>query len=351
MKKLLILSLFAALCWQPLLYSQLQPKTLFAAGDWSFRSAPGRNSLQDYSARAGILIDENLTLGGFVGSQQFNRFNSSAPNVNTGYAGLFTRYFFKGNGPAVPFLAGEAFLGSRTFNFDVDELDFNRNLWGVYLGAGIDWFLSPSAAIEGQAGVQRFDEENLDPRTNILADIGLFFFLPPEGESLGRANPPMAAGLLMIGGRGSLHWEVSGGPTGSDPVIAFHPLFGYQFHPRWMVGGEFAFTSGQQAVDGSILDPSDLSIGLHPFLRLYINPEDKFKAFAEGMTGAAYQRHDFHSHYPFRLRGSAGVGFFLSSNMALEAFFGYQGVRDLDEGTIWKDNAIGGIGLRAFVGQ
>ena len=219
MKKLLILSLFAALCWQPLLYSQLQPKTLFAAGDWSFRSDPGRNSLQDYSARAGILIDENLTLGGFVGGQQFNRFNSSAPNVNTGYAGLFTRYFFKGNGPAVPFLAGEAFLGSRTFNFDVDELDFNRNLWGVYLGAGIDWFLSPSAAIEGQAGVQRFEVA----AASDAVGVGEFGLRPPawlssRPRSLRRSRswwcweqPPSTASRAPICGMTSAATRSGGG--------------------------------------------------------------------------------------------------------------------------------------------
>ena len=64
------------------------------------------------------------------------------------------------------------------------------SLWGFYLGGGLDWFLGSTTAIEGQAGIQRFDEENFDPQANILAKIGLFFFLPPEGESRGRAPRP-----------------------------------------------------------------------------------------------------------------------------------------------------------------
>ena len=350
MKKLLILSFFSALCWQ--LCGQMQPKTLFAAGDGSLLSNLDAYSVQDYNARAGILLDENLTLGGFVHRQQFSRFRSNGPDITAQYFGLFTRYFFEDNGKWVPFLAGEAFLGSRDFNFDVAELNFNHNLWGFFLGGGIDWFLGPSAAIEGQAGVQWFDEEEAEPRTNILANVGLFFFLPPEGESLGRANPAMARGLMMIGGQGSFQWNISNNDTGSGPVFAIYPVIGYQFDPRWMVGGGFTFTSGQQEVGGGvILDEFDLSVGLHPFLRLYLNPDDKFKVFAEGMAGAAFQRNSFNNEYPFRLRGSMGVDFFLSSYMALEAFLGYQGVRDIKTDTGWEDNLVGGLGLRAFVGK
>ena len=178
------------------------------------------------------------------------------------------------------------------------------------------------------------------------------FFPLKEKAGAAPPAPAMTKGLLMIGDQGSFQWNISNNDTGSDPIIAIHPVVGYQFDPRWMTGSEFTFTSGQQVVGGGvILDAFDLSVGLYPFLRLYINPDDKFNVFAEGMAGAANQRHDFHNHYPFRLRGSAGVDFFLFSNMALEASFGYQGVRDLDEGTIWKDSLVGGIGLRAFVSK
>ncbi len=338
------------MCCHLPLFSQLQPKTLFATGNGSLFSNFDRYLLQEYNARAGILLDENLTLGGFGERRQFDRFNSSGPDVTAQYFGLFTRYFFKGAGPANFFLEGEAFFGSRDFNFDVDELNFSRGAWGFYLGGGQDWFLSPTAAIEGRAGVQWSDEEESDARTNILANIGLAFFLPPDGESLGRTTPGLTDGMLMIGGSGSFRWDVSNSGAGSDPVIAIQPLFGLQVHPRWMVGGEFSYTRGQQVVGGGvILEEYDLSVGLHPFIRLYLNPADKFKVFAEGMAGAAYQDHGSHSHYPFRLRGSAGLDFFLSSNMALEAFVGYQGVRDLDEGSIWEDNLVGGVGLRVFL--
>lgn len=352
MKRSLILFSLAALSWSQALHAQLQPKTIFAAGDWALRSDLDNKAIQEYDARAGILIDENMTLGGLARQEQFNRFNSSGPDITAQRYGLFTRYFFRGSAQAVPFLEGEAFLGSRNFNFDVDELDFTRSLGGFYLGGGLTWFLSHTAAIEAQAGLQRFYEEDFDPQTNLLANISLFFFLPPEGESLGRAIPPMAGGMLMIGGRSSFRWRISKGETGSGPVISIHPLFGYQIHPRWMVGGEFRFTSGQQVEGGGvILDEFDLSVGLHPFLRLYINPDDKFKVFAEGMAGAAFQRNSFNNEYPFRLRGSAGLDFFLSSNMALEAFLGYQAAKGLDADVGWEGGLVGGAGLRAFVGK
>lgn len=352
MKKLSFLIFITILGWNLPLYGQLQPKTIFATGGWAFFSDLDRHSLQDYNARAGILLDENLTLGGLVQRQHFERFNNSGPDITLQYYGLFSRYFFKRSSKMAPFLAGEVFFGSRDFNSDIDELDFSRSLWGWSLSGGADWFLSPSTAIEGRIGVQWFDEEDIDARTNILADVGLFFFLPPEGESLGRTTPSMAPGLLLIGGSGSLRWDVSDGETGSDPVIAVHPIIGYQFHPRWMAGGEFRFTSGvQEAGGGVILDESDLTVGLYPFLRLYINPDDKFKVFAEGMAGAAFRRNSFNNEYPFRLRGSAGLDLFLSSNMALEAFLGYQGFKGLDSDLGWEDELVGGLGLRAFVGN
>ena len=352
MKKLPLLFLLATLAWNLPLYGQLQPKSLFATGDWSFSSDLDRQSLQDYSAKAGILIDENITLGGLFGRQLYNRFNSNGPDITVQHFGLFSRYFFKGSEKAVAFLEGQAFLGSRDFNFDIDELDFNRSFWGMYLGAGVDWFLGATAAIEGQAGLQRLDEEGLNPRTDILARVGILFLLPPEGESLGRVAPPLSEGLLMVGGQGSFQWRVSDGETGSDPVIAIRPIFGFQFHPRWMAGGVFTFTSGQQVLGGGvILDEHDLSVALHPFLRLYINPEDKFKVYAEGMAGAAFQRNSFNNEYPFRLRGSAGLDFFLSSNMAVEFFLGYQAVKGLDADFGWEDGLVGGLGLRAFVGK
>ncbi|MCO6478519.1 MAG: hypothetical protein J5I94_17945 [Phaeodactylibacter sp.] len=352
MKKSSFFFFLALLCGSLPLYSQLQPKTIFAAGDWALISDLDRYAAQDYNARAGILLDENLTLGGFANRQRYDRFSDGGPDVTLQYQGLFTRYFFQGNGKVAPFLSGEVFFGNRDFNSDIDELNFNRNLWGWRFGAGADWFLGPTAAIEGQAGVQWFDEEDVDARTNILADVGLFFFLPPEGESLGRANPPMATGMLMIGGRGSFRWEVSESDTGADPVIAILPVFGYQFHPRWMIGGEFRFTSGQQETGGGvILDESDLTVALYPFLRLYLNPDDKFKVFTEGMAGAGFHRNNFNNEYPFRLRGSAGLDFFLSSNMAVEFFLGYQGVKGLNSDLDWEDGLTGGLSLRAFVGK
>lgn len=352
MKKILLLFVLAALNGSHPLYGQLLPKTLFASGDWALRSDLDNNAIQEYGARAGILIDENLTLGGLASQEQFNRFNSSGPDITAQRYGLFTRYFFKGGARAAPFLEGEAFLGSRNFNFDVDELDFTRILGGFYLGGGLAWFLNPTAAVEGRAGLQRHYEEDLDPRTNLLADIGLSYFLSPGGESLGGATPPLVGGMLMAGGQASFRWRASGGETGSDPVIAVRPLIGYQLHPRWMAGGAFTFTSGQQVEGGGvILDEFDLSVGLHPFLRLYINPGDKFKVFAEGMAGAAFQRNRFNNEYPFRLRGSAGLDLFLSSNMALEAFLGYQTAKDLDADAGWEDGLAGGLGLRAFVGK
>ena len=352
MKKQLILLSFAVLCCGLPLFGQLQPKTLFATGDWSFFSDLDNQSIQDYNARAGILIDENLTLGGFLNRQHFERFSNTGPDITHQLYGLFSRYFFKSNGQAVPFLEGEAFFGSRNFNFEDNDLDFNNTLWGFYLGGGLDWLLSSSAAIEGRAGVQLLDEEGLDARANVLADLGLAFFLPAGGGSIGSANPPLAQGLLMIGGKASFQWDISGNDTGADPMIAIHPLFGYQFHPRWMAGGAFSFTSGQQeGATGAVLNEADLTVGLYPFIRLYINPDDKFKAFAEGMAGAAFERNSFNNEYPFRLRGSAGADFFLSPEMALEGLIGYQGAKNLDANTGWEDGLVISVGLRAFAGR
>lgn len=321
------------------LYGQIQPKTMFAGGNYELNTDLDDYGFLNTTTEAGIVTDGAFALGARI-LRSFAVFDSEFLADRSRWGGaLFARYYLPQESATAFFVHAEAglenlnlFLEDRNGDNDFEE---NTSTVSFRMGLGMNNFIAPTAAFETVAGFFWSQTEDADARWGVSADLGLRLFLPVDREKMGKSGPALTAGMSMVGANGSFTGELSDDNFFS---LNLNPDYGYLLTPFFMIGAEAQYFTATDA--GNI-------VALRPLLRFYLNPQSRFMVFLTGVGGFEYQSNDSVSKTLWQLRAGPGINHFLTPDLALEAFLGYRS-RDLSDEL--NNELIATLGIRAFLG-
>lgn len=143
-------------------------------------------------------------------------------------------------------------------------------------------------------------------------------------------------GKCFVAGNSSLRLDVGkekysySGTTSENfkfTYINFDPMAGYFLIDRLPVGLYMDINvSNEDYTNSSLWKTRSLIAG--PFVRYYLKPIKKFNPFAEARVGfgtyrEGYDNSDMSKESAFSYRLGAGASYFLTDNVALDSFIGY----------------------------
>lgn len=149
MKKLLFMISFALICSGTHLLGQVEKGNYLIGGTSAinYSKADGQQGVFGFGLQPnwGIFATDRLVVGGELG---FSISTSSDFTSTVFGIGPFGRYYFK-IGEKNVWLFGNAGFNYNVNSLNNDLFDFSTNAFTFFVGPGIDYFITPSVAVEG----------------------------------------------------------------------------------------------------------------------------------------------------------------------------------------------------------
>jgi hypothetical protein len=323
-----------------LLAAQMEKNTIFAGLGLSLVVEPDIAGRLNQNTMAGVLIDNMFAIGARTSSSDVYDFRRGFPDSYSTDYSLLGRFYFPGSERISPFFSLEAGVGLHRVDYDNDLFDQRTVSWILAGGGGLNWFVTPTAGFEAALYFHWRSEENVDPEMSLRFDITPQLLFHSSKERLGAAaKTGLGAGKLMLGGGGSMLWDISE-ETDKPFVLRMEPVVGYMIGAHWMAGAELLL--GLDKPENRV----DFNWGLSPFIRFYVNPNSTFKLFGMAMAGL---RTVETSDFLLDLQPSLGLAHFLTSNLALEAVASYRTTKLLDEPGDWNEILLFNFGVKIFL--
>ncbi len=338
MKPNLYLLIGALSCPAPLAYGQVLPNTVLADGLAGFST--DMEDLFGYraAADAGVLVSSTLMLGARLEQAQLFYLEDApnAPILTDNSLALYGRKYFPGQSALAFFLELETGY-RRTHSPNADPGDEWSSLT-VAAGAGGHWRFSTTAAFELALQLRYFSAADVPDR--LLLDVFSRFrlLLPPERKSANEAPASLTTQTWMLGGAGQMGWGLDDAGSSS-----------FQMDLRAIVGrraSRWIWLGARLEAAAATALPTQYHF--LPFARGYITPDHRFKIFGEGGLGPGVAVGVGQLDPSLRSRFGAGLTHFLTKDLAVDTFFGYQGASFPAVGGGWSGRLIGEIELRVF---
>lgn len=243
----------------------------------------------------------------------------------------FARYYF-GVGKFAPFVEGG--YGMNWYHSGEGIESYDNKTYKI--GAGLNYFVTPSLAVEGKLLYSRSSSETamLNP---ISLGIGLQFFLSRNQKGILKETETtfLEKGSWMIGG--SMNVSVSDNEY-SDKLYQNHritPMAGYFLSDKLAMG--LAMYYSYLGNDNSQTE----SFFAAPFARYYFRTK-RFAPFAEAAFGAGVAKVEYFdgveqqvsSDDDYSFQAAAGFNYFLTNSVALETKLSYGKSKSADQGTL-----------------
>jgi opacity protein-like surface antigen len=331
-----------------------ESKNYISKGQWM---AGGKLSLSkaddvDYlsfavSPMGGYFLGKKIAVGlqtGYTHSNFFNTDGSNAGSYNNLSVSPFVRYYINTNriAPFAEVMGGNNWSTSKS-DYLGTETTFKRSIYYYAAGIGLNYFISRDVALEG---ILRYNDTEGDNKAYLDFDLGLQFFLSRNNKSEADAEGNyFSKGQWLIGGTGNLS-------LGALDDVGLHqfsisPMAGY------LVGKKIAVGLSTGYIYSNINNTNTDSFFAGPFVRYYLT-QKKLAPYAEVAYGASWTRientnpmtnevttyKDSGSSY----RIGAGLNYFISKNVALDANLRYSRNSDWDTGSTSLN-----VGLQFFI--
>ena len=169
------------------LNAQIAKSSLLLGGSAFFSYSNPDNFSSSFSIslspNVGIFVTDRLVIGGtpLVSFSSSDNFNSNSFSI-----GAFGRYYFPTSSEKLWFFGSTRLsYGVTNFNFDQFE-DQTSNTFTFSFGPGVDYFISPSVALEGLLNYSNSttdsDQSNFNS-SNIIFSVGLQIFFQKQTEN------------------------------------------------------------------------------------------------------------------------------------------------------------------------
>jgi outer membrane protein len=242
----------------------------------------------------------------------------------------FARYYF-GVGKFAPFAEGG--YGMNWYFVDGNNSGDNSS---YKIGAGLNYFVTPSLAVEGKLLYSRStnDAASINP---ISLGIGLQFFLSRNQNVTAKEVDQtfLAKGSWMIGGNINVSLSDNKYSDNLYQDHRFSPMAGYFLTDKLAMGLTMFYTYN------GIYDSHVEALTAAPFVRYYFGTK-RFAPFAEaafggGVTKVGYfdgteQQNLRNEHFSYGV--AAGFNYFITNNVALETKLSYLKNNNFDEGSL-----------------
>lgn len=242
----------------------------------------------------------------------------------------FARYYF-GVGKIAPF--AEAGYG---MNWNFSEGNKTSDNMSYKIGAGLNYFITPSLAVEGKLSYTRYTHANASVNPVSLG-IGLQFFLSRNQNTTAKETTTkfLEKGSWMIGGNVNVSFSDNEYSDNLYQDHRFSPMAGYFLSDKLAMGLTMHYSYL------GIYDSRVESLSAAPFVRYYFKTQ-RFAPFAEasfggGVTEIAYfdgTEQQTVKDENFSYQTAAGFNYFITNSVAVETKLSYLKNNNFDRGSL-----------------
>jgi opacity protein-like surface antigen len=298
------------------------------------------------SAMGGYFLGKKIAVGLQTGYSRTNYFytdGSKPGSHSTLSVAPFVRYYINTNriAPFAEVMAGTNWLTDKS-NFSGTESTHKSSSSFYAVGMGLNYFISRDVALEG---ILRYNDNEGESKAYLDFDLGLQFFLSRNTKSeADEEGNYFSKGQWLIGGTGNL----SLGALDDVDLDQFSisPMAGYLVGNKLAVGLSTAYVhiNGFTKMDNFFAGP---------FVRYYLT-QKKLAPYAEVAYGVSWTRYEYtdpmtneetlYKDSSSSYRIGAGLNYFISKNVALDANLRYSRNTDFDTGSTSLN-----VGLQFFI--